>query len=374
MPLIYSYQIFRFLSSRSKEDAMAKSPRRAFTLIELLVVIAIIAVLIALLVPAVQKVRESAARTQCLNNLKQQGLALHNYNNVNGAFPPGFVIAVGNTDPTQHANTTGFTYLLPYIEQGAILGQGYDVTQYWFATPANQAAVQTNVSIYLCPSNNGRRTLDLTIYNEPSLPPSCAATDYAMCRGANGTLYYNWNSIPNAYRGVFNIETTGLTTARVRILQITDGTSETIAIGEAACGSSLFKVQNPVTGALVPNGLLIQGWGAASVGDNASYGTGVPYYGSVFAVTAQSQTLSVPVPMNQNPGTPTACLPEATGNNSSGALATMDFISGFRSNHPGGCNFLFCDGSVRFISQGIDAPTYQALSTYMGNETVTGNW
>jgi prepilin-type N-terminal cleavage/methylation domain-containing protein len=182
---------------------MFTSSRRAFTLIELLVVIAIIAILIALLVPAVQKVRETAARAQCANNLKQMGLALHNYHGANKILPPGFTIAIGSTDPTQHANTTGFTYLLPYLDQGLLL-VGYDMTQFWYA-PVNQAAVQVQLAVLLCPSNNGRKELDMTIYNEPSLPPMCGATDYALCRGANGTLYWDWTKIPSQFRGLFNI-------------------------------------------------------------------------------------------------------------------------------------------------------------------------
>jgi prepilin-type N-terminal cleavage/methylation domain-containing protein/prepilin-type processing-associated H-X9-DG protein len=355
---------------------MSTTSRRAFTLIELLVVIAIIAILIALLVPAVQKVRESAARTQCTNNLKQMGLALHNYHSAYKELPPGFTIAVGSTDPTQHANTTGFTYLLPFLEEGQVLAN-YDDTQFWYVSAGNQAAVQMSLGVFLCPSNNGRLELDLTIYNEPSLPPMCGATDYALCHGANGTLYFDWAKLPTQFRGVFNIESEGAGPgrgrARVKLGDISDGTSQTIAIGEAASGSKLFQTRHPVSGAVQPGGKLIQGWGAASVGDFASYGSGGMYFGSVFAVTAQAQALASPEPMNNNPGTPTLCLPEATGSNSSGALATMDFISGFRSTHPGGCNFLFCDGTVRFLAQTIDQTTYQALSTYAGGETASAD-
>ena len=356
---------------------MLAKRREGFTLIELLVVIAIIAILIALLVPAVQKVREAAARAQCANNLKQMGLALHNYHDFYKNLPPGFTIQVGSSDPTQHANTTGFTYLLPFLEQGNVL-TNYDFTMKWY-DPVNQPAVQANLPVFLCPSNNGRQELDLTIYNEAQLPPMCGASDYALCHGMNGSMFWNWTLIPTPFRGIFNIEAEGApfangkTTARPRMLDITDGTSGTVAIGDAASGSVLFSAKDPVTGAVQPNGKLIQGWGAASVGDTHSYGTGGSYYGSVFAVTAQSQTagLQRPEPMNNIPGTPTLCLPEATGNNSGGSLGSMDFISGFRSNHAGGCNFLFCDGTVRFLGQTIDPVTYQALSTYAGGESVS---
>ena len=102
------------------------------------------------------------------------GLALHNYHGVSKILPPGFTIAVGSTDPTQHANTTGFTFLLPYLEQGHLLN-GYDTSQLWYA-PVNKAAVQVPLTVFLCPSNNKRAQLDLTIYNEPALPPTCGVS------------------------------------------------------------------------------------------------------------------------------------------------------------------------------------------------------
>ena len=148
-------------------------PRRAFTLIELLVVIAIIAILIGLLVPAVQQVRESASRIQCQNNLKQMGIALHAYHTERGSFPPGLVSRSSVVTDGDH---TGFTYLLPYLEQQN-LQRLYDFDVSWFAA-ANYRAVGTEVALFYCPSNRGGGSIDLTAvsarWNTP-LPPTAAA-------------------------------------------------------------------------------------------------------------------------------------------------------------------------------------------------------
>jgi prepilin-type processing-associated H-X9-DG protein len=183
-------------------------------------------------------------------------------------------------------------------------------------------------------------------------------------------LYWNWSLIPLQARGVFNIESAGLTHAGIHLGDISDGTSNTIAAGDAASGSKLFKVRNPSTGATMANNvLLIQAWGAANVGPVGGGYTNT-FYGSVFAVTDQTSG-TTPEPMNRNPATPTAYAGDPTGSNSGSPL---DYISGFRSNHPNGCNLLFCDGSVRFVQQDIPQAIYQALSTYAGNEAASDDY
>src|SRR5262245_11258369 len=159
---------------------MGRSSRRGFTLIELLVVIAIIAVLIGLLVPAAQKVREAAARIQCKNNLKQLGLALHNYHDTNGGFPPGYVSAVGPNGPDDDRGPGwGWAaFLLPFVEQDNVFKQiRFDLD---IGDPANAAIRVTVLPVFRCPSDSAQPTFTVDVLNDPT-------PDYSTpLRDANG--------------------------------------------------------------------------------------------------------------------------------------------------------------------------------------------
>jgi prepilin-type N-terminal cleavage/methylation domain-containing protein len=192
--------------------------RTAFTLIELLVVIAIIAVLIGLLLPAVQKVREAASSSQCKNNLKQLGLALHGYHDANRSFPPG---VVADTSDLRSGRHSGLVYLLPYLEQNN-LSNRYDFTATW-RSPGNLALAQTRVPEFLCPSASGQVPEDGGVSGAP--------TDYAFCKGAMAYLSADATIRPGS--GLFDVNS-----AR-RIADVRDGTSQTFAMGEAVSGPSV---------------------------------------------------------------------------------------------------------------------------------------
>jgi prepilin-type N-terminal cleavage/methylation domain-containing protein/prepilin-type processing-associated H-X9-DG protein len=342
--------------------------RKAFTLLELLVVLAIIAILLGLLLPAVQRVREAASRLDCSNNLKQIGLALHNYHDAHGNFPAG--IATGQSDDLELLTGNGWQLLLPFIDQ-ASLASAWNPAQTWYQG-SNFQTVQINVRLFLCPSNRTTGNLnlqELEAFAGFSLP-NPAAGDYLFCKGTNGALCSNVE-IPALARGVFDVNT------KTRIVDITDGTSNTIAVGEGVGGNGRYLMRqyftetmpapDPVTGAPI---IADQSWSAGAVATNTLHTTHF-LFGTVLGVTAERGGFT-PVfdePMNN----PLVLAARDYNNNCVNSGTTdggFDTISGFRSVHPGGCNFVFTDGSVHFFEDSIDPEMYRALSTMAGGETV----
>jgi prepilin-type N-terminal cleavage/methylation domain-containing protein/prepilin-type processing-associated H-X9-DG protein len=298
--------------------------RGAFTLIELLVVIAIIAVLLALLLPAVQKVREAAARIRCANNLKQLGLALHNFENVRGKFPPGSVVGPfpegGVTTAVQHGV---FPFLLPYVEQQQLSNQyRWDVS---YNDWANQPAVRTQLRVLQCPSAEPDR-----LVTEAEMPAAWAGgrkgacSDYNGVRGMDSSLAERgWIDPVGNYEGV-------LTQNRmVRVADITDGTSNTILVAEDTGRPKLWRA-----GRLVPG---VYSDGAAWATPGLLHGQG-----------------STPDGIMQ----PGPCAINCTN------------LREVYSFHLGGANVLMADGSVHFLKASIDIRVFALLVTRAGGEAV----
>jgi prepilin-type processing-associated H-X9-DG protein len=341
--------------------------RAALTLLELLVVLAILAVVIGLLLPAVQRVRETANRAACANNLKQMGVALHQYHDVHGSFPPGMV--AGSDNAAEGANS-GFVPLLEFLEQDNWLKR-WDPSQAWYTGP-NFDLVSNQVKVYLCPSNRGTGSINLQ-FLVPSAGrplPNPAACDYLLCKGANAALC-QVTQTPAAGRGVFDVNT------QTRLADITDGTSHTFAIGEGAGNNPRYGIRHyypdttPATDLFPGQSTRIdQSWSAGPMATQALNSLGL-LGGSCFGVTAQrgGYTPAFDEPMNYPLGL--AALDNNNGCTNSGtAPGTYDTVSGFRSVHSGGCHFLFCDGSVRFVAQTITPNVYRALSTMAGGDSV----
>lgn len=192
--------------------------RRAFTLIELLVVIAIIGVLLALLLPAVQKVREAANRMKCANNLKQVGLALHGYHDAKRLFPSG---VVAKSSDLENGWQSGLVFLLPFLEQQPLYQQ-YNLALPW-KDPANLAVAQVRVPVFLCPSSSNE------VPDDGGFP--CAPTDYAFSKGATAYLSTDGKLRPGS--GLFDMN------SKRRIADVLDGTSQTFAMGEAVGGPNI---------------------------------------------------------------------------------------------------------------------------------------
>ncbi len=295
--------------------------RRAFTLIELLVVIAIIAILVALLLPAVQQAREAARRSQCKNNIKQIGLALHNYHDVNLTFPPGLVQA---NDVNEHCWAWG-TMLLPYVEQSAL---------YQAMDPGNNSVsdviasdlslLQTHLPVYRCPSEVSLELNDRIRFgkNDGSGNIQLGTSNYGACVGYSTSAFWNSNYNDNGGGGFF-------ANSKVRMRDITDGSSNSIAVGEA-------------TGKVPGTNTLNAGrvWAAANFSrTNFSSWSTTPNINTPFKVSGWFAVLSSTHPVLPTNGV---------------ANTQFNRFWSFSSYHTGGAQFLLFDGSVRFISENVD--------------------
>ena len=318
------------------------STRRGFTLIELLVVIAIIAILIALLLPAVQQAREAARRAQCKNNLKQLGLALHNYHDTFGALPPGYITRnVAAQQPAmmeQGPNFAWGTMILPQLDQGPL----YDQLDF-NGNATDQRNIDYGVTIlpaFICPSDPGAEQFRV---NDGSTDYDLAKSNYVGVFGYGSVTMRPGDPAP---KGAF------YRNSNTRFRDVIDGLSSTMLVGERAAQHS-FEAERPsvaadstwyaaIPGVMRPSGMMM-------MGDEASSSLVLGHVGQMM--------------MGMGGGMGMGMTMHHTPNNT-------NHIVNFSSSHEGGIQFLMGDGSVHFLSENIDYDTFRWLGQRADGKTI----
>lgn len=342
------------------------SRQRGFTLIELLVVISIIGVLVAMLLPAVQAAREAARRAQCTNNLKQIGLGLQNYVQAIGVFPPGYVTTIDksildacNQDAENQASVdlgSGWAWgsmILPYLEQQPVYNAiNFDLS---VAFHQNDTCSQTQMSVYLCASDSGPSVVPVFAdppdpknpgtFNASHIIDSVSRGNYVgmygigeICAqsGALDAPNNNGAGPLGQHAGLF------FRNSRVGFADITDGTSATIAVGERSHNLSYVT------------------WTARSIGGWLGKTSTIEGGTDQFNVSPEECWAQILGPAGLEDGPRTINNPLA-------------HVEDYWSRHPGGANFLFADGSVRFLKSTINPIPWRALATRGGGEAISSD-
>jgi prepilin-type N-terminal cleavage/methylation domain-containing protein/prepilin-type processing-associated H-X9-DG protein len=368
------------MAARARRRPGRARQRCGFTLIELLVVIAIIAVLIALLLPAVQAAREAARRAQCINNMKQIGLALHNYHQTNDCFPPGGLNNIVGNNSTENVEFAPHIRLLGGMEGQALYNAAnfsVGVINDAYGEFANSTVSLTRIQTFLCPSGPVPNWL-MAGWGNPLV--NFVAPGNAYFASVGSSLEFDSAFSGSPPNGVF--QDGG---APLGLTHIIDGSSNTVAFGEWKVGTGLLNTvtipqdiifvgtlpagvtRNTATMAMPAGGTATLNWLAGTCVKMQATGRNgkTPEQGANWTFTLPGETLGNLI-APPNPATP-----NCTSNAASSLMSPG--VWGLSSYHPGGANILMCDGSVKFLKNSTNRNTLWALGSRAQGEVISAD-